>query len=100
MVYSVLPLLLQLIQLALSFWFNYELHRNFEKPLELQECLDAIKEHAFTPTRSYPVIITIKDSLKPDLQSKVTQVYNVLFLLVFLIITYSNSFWYDILLHM
>ncbi|KAG7627625.1 unnamed protein product [Arabidopsis thaliana] len=46
---------------------------NFEKPLELQECLDAIKQHAFTPTRSYPVIITIKDSLKPDLQSKVTQ---------------------------
>ncbi|KAL9294156.1 Phosphoinositide phospholipase C 9 [Arabidopsis thaliana] len=48
---------------------------NIEKPLELQECLDAIKEHAFafTPTRIYPVIITIKDSLKPDLQSKVTQ---------------------------
>ncbi|CAL9247319.1 unnamed protein product [Arabidopsis halleri] len=46
---------------------------NFEKPLELQDCLDAIKEHAFTPTRSFPVIITLKDSLKPDLQSKVTQ---------------------------
>ncbi|XP_010503332.1 PREDICTED: phosphoinositide phospholipase C 9-like [Camelina sativa] len=45
----------------------------FEKPLELQECLDAIKEHAFTLTRSYPVIITFKDDLKPDLQSKAIQ---------------------------
>ncbi|KAG7559964.1 Phospholipase C phosphatidylinositol-specific Y domain [Arabidopsis thaliana x Arabidopsis arenosa] len=51
----------------------------FEKPLELQECLDAIKEHAFTPTRSYPVIITLKDSLKPDLQAKVTQMIDMTF---------------------
>jgi phosphatidylinositol phospholipase C delta len=46
---------------------------NFEKPLKLQECLDSIKEHAFTKC-TYPLIITFKDGLKPELQSKATQV--------------------------
>nr|CAA59962.1 1-phosphatidylinositol-4,5-bisphosphate phosphodiesterase [Arabidopsis thaliana] len=45
---------------------------NFEKPLKLQECLDSIKEHAFTKC-TYPLIITFKDGLKPELQSKATQ---------------------------
>ncbi|XP_006404399.2 phosphoinositide phospholipase C 8 [Eutrema salsugineum] len=55
-------------------------HRwNSKNPLKLETCLDSIKDHAFTPGRSYPVIITFKDGLTQDLQSKATQMINEIF---------------------
>jgi len=41
--------------------------------VELNKCLDAIKEHAFAAS-PYPVILTLEDHLTPDLQAKVAKV--------------------------
>ena len=41
--------------------------------MELNKCLDAIKEHAFAAS-PYPVILTLEDHLTPDLQAKVAKV--------------------------
>ncbi|OWM87424.1 hypothetical protein CDL15_Pgr022535 [Punica granatum] len=39
-------------------------------PVEFIKCLRSIKDHAFTAS-NYPLIITLEDHLKPNLQSKV-----------------------------
>lgn len=41
--------------------------------MELNKCLDAIKEHAFVSS-PYPVILTLEDHLTPPLQAKVAKV--------------------------
>ncbi|KAG2616155.1 hypothetical protein PVAP13_3NG142409 [Panicum virgatum] len=43
--------------------------RTLTSPVELNKCLDAIKEHAFAAS-PYPVILTLEDHLTPDLQAK------------------------------
>nr|CAB3460076.1 unnamed protein product [Digitaria exilis] len=47
--------------------------RTWTSPVELNKCLEAIKEHAFTAS-PYPVILTLEDHLTPDLQAKVAKV--------------------------
>ncbi|WOL08488.1 phosphoinositide phospholipase C 2-like [Canna indica] len=44
-------------------------------PVELIRCLESIKEHAFTESNNYPVIITFEDHLTsyPKLQGKVAE---------------------------
>jgi len=46
--------------------------RTLTSPVELNKCLDAIKEHAFAAS-PYPVILTLEDHLTPDLQAKVAK---------------------------
>ncbi|OEL38102.1 Phosphoinositide phospholipase C 2 [Dichanthelium oligosanthes] len=46
--------------------------RTWTSPVELNKCLEAVKEHAFT-TSPYPVILTLEDHLTPDLQAKVAK---------------------------
>ncbi|KAF8666915.1 hypothetical protein HU200_053444 [Digitaria exilis] len=46
--------------------------RTWTSPVELNKCLEAIKEHAFTAS-PYPVILTLEDHLTPDLQAKVAK---------------------------
>jgi len=46
--------------------------RTWTSPVELNKCLDAIKEHAFVAS-PYPVILTLEDHLTPDLQAKVAK---------------------------
>ncbi|CBI22792.3 hypothetical protein VitviT2T_011723 [Vitis vinifera] len=41
-------------------------------PVKLIQCLRSIKEYAFVVS-DYPVVITLEDHLKPDLQAKVAQ---------------------------
>jgi hypothetical protein len=42
--------------------------------VELDKCLEAIKEHAFVSS-PYPVILTLEDHLTPPLQAKVAKVH-------------------------
>ncbi|KAJ0738074.1 putative phosphoinositide phospholipase C [Helianthus annuus] len=46
--------------------------RTLTSPVNLMECLKAIKEYAFVAS-PYPVIITFEDHLTPDLQAKVAK---------------------------
>lgn len=46
--------------------------RTLTTPVDLDRCLRAIKEHAFSAS-PYPVIITLEDHLTPDLQAKVAR---------------------------
>ena len=41
--------------------------------MKLIQCLRSIKEYAFVVS-DYPVVITLEDHLKPDVQAKVAQV--------------------------
>ncbi|XP_054818300.1 phosphoinositide phospholipase C 2-like [Prosopis cineraria] len=47
-------------------------------PVELRDCLEAIKEHAFEAS-DYPVIITFEDHLNSRLQAKVAQMVRGIF---------------------
>jgi phosphatidylinositol phospholipase C delta len=47
--------------------------RTWTSPVELNKCLEAIKEYAFA-TSPYPVILTLEDHLTADLQGKVAKV--------------------------
>ncbi|MCD7452475.1 1-phosphatidylinositol phosphodiesterase [Datura stramonium] len=46
--------------------------RTLTAPVPLVKCLRSIKEHAFSASE-YPVVITLEDHLKPDLQEKVAE---------------------------
>jgi hypothetical protein len=45
--------------------------------VELDKCLEAIKEHTFVSS-PYPVILTLEDHLTPHLQAKVAKVQHYL----------------------
>lgn len=47
--------------------------RTLTSPVELSDCLQAIKENAFSASE-YPVVITFEDHLTADLQAKVAKV--------------------------
>ncbi|KAK6927118.1 Phosphoinositide-specific phospholipase C, EF-hand-like domain [Dillenia turbinata] len=52
--------------------------RTLTSPVELQKCLTAIKEHAFSSS-IYPVIVTLEDHLTPKLQCKAAQMIKQIF---------------------
>lgn len=47
--------------------------RTLTTPVPLIKCLKSIRDYAFSSS-PYPVIITLEDHLRPDLQSKVVEV--------------------------
>ena len=49
--------------------------RTLTAPVELNKCLKAIKDHAFTASE-YPVVITFEDHLTHDLRQDVAEVSN------------------------
>lgn len=58
------------------FWY-----RTLTTPVELIKCLRSIKEYAFVASE-YPLVITLEDHLTPDLQAKVAEVINNLYMFV------------------
>ncbi|MFS7969847.1 putative phosphoinositide phospholipase C [Helianthus anomalus] len=53
--------------LIMNFWLC--LHRTLTTPVQLIKCLQSIKNHVFIASE-YLVVITLKDHLTTDLQSK------------------------------
>lgn len=48
--------------------------RTLTSHVELLECLEAIKEHAFSSS-PYPVVLNLENHLTPDLQAKTAMVW-------------------------
>ncbi|MFS8006198.1 putative phosphoinositide phospholipase C [Helianthus anomalus] len=66
--------------LIMNFWLC--LHRTLTTPFQLIKCLKFIKNHVFIASE-YPVVITLKDHLTIDLQSKAASVSNFAFVFVY-----------------
>ncbi|KAJ0638977.1 putative phosphoinositide phospholipase C [Helianthus annuus] len=66
--------------LIMNFWLCF--HRTLTTPVQLIKRLKSIKNHVFIASE-YPVVITLKDHLTTDLQSKATsaRLYFLLFTL-------------------